>query len=253
VKVDTVDCEDYYGRTPLSLVWESGHEVVVRLLFKAGRVDVGSKDYGGQLQKLEVHPHSSESIAFSNDDRLLKLVLLDGTVRLRNPITRKKVRKTGNHISSVYAVTFFHDSRLITSVSANGKLETHTNWIDIISFSHNGQLLASSLCDKTVRLRNPTTGKRQQEYEKALSPKLASTCIPAHRAARNRALQHAEFGEPYEAIGRFCRTLRGVDLVWGRSNRDANDIAVAFITRLCDLRTCSEAIGRPTPSVSSTN
>jgi WD40 repeat protein len=44
-------------------------------------------------------------------------------------------------------------------------LEGHSDSVNAVAFSHDGQLLASASDDRTVRLWNPATGKQLQELE----------------------------------------------------------------------------------------
>jgi len=45
------------------------------------------------------------------------------------------------------------------------KLEGHTDWVNSVAFSPDGQLLASVSDDQTVRLWNPATGEQLQKLE----------------------------------------------------------------------------------------
>jgi WD40 repeat protein len=44
-------------------------------------------------------------------------------------------------------------------------LEGHSDWVSAVTFSHDGQLLASASYDRTVRLWNPSTGEQVQTLE----------------------------------------------------------------------------------------
>jgi WD40 repeat protein len=63
----------------------------------------------------------------------------DKTIRLWDPVAGKELRK----------------------------LEGHTNWVRVVAFSSDGQLLASASKsgDKTIRLWDPATGKKLQKLE----------------------------------------------------------------------------------------
>jgi ankyrin repeat protein len=43
-----VDSKDNFGQTPLSWAARNGHETIVKLLFKTGKIDVDSKNGSGQ-------------------------------------------------------------------------------------------------------------------------------------------------------------------------------------------------------------
>ncbi|KAI7968660.1 hypothetical protein EIK77_000069 [Talaromyces pinophilus] len=132
--------------------------------------------WSSELQTLEGHSGSVESVAFSPDGRLLASGSRDGTIKLWDPATGALQQSLNGHFNSVASVAFSLDSQLLVSGFRDGTiklwdpamgalqqtLEGHSGSVESVAFSPDGRLLASGSMDGTIKLWDPTTGALQQ-------------------------------------------------------------------------------------------
>ncbi|CAG8888404.1 unnamed protein product [Penicillium egyptiacum] len=135
--------------------------------------------WSAELQALEGHSSSVQSVAFSPDSQLLASGSDDKTIRLWDTATGALQQTLEGHTDSVQSVTFSPDGRLLASSSddktirlwktATGALQQtlkgHTDSVQSVAFSPDSRLLASSSDDKTILLWNIAIGALQQTLE----------------------------------------------------------------------------------------
>ncbi|KAJ5125303.1 hypothetical protein N7526_007480 [Penicillium atrosanguineum] len=135
--------------------------------------------WGTELQTLEGHSGSVQSVAFSPDSQLLASGSYDKTIRLWDPVTGVLIQSLEGHSEPVLLVTFSPDGLLLASGSydktiqlwdlATGvltkSLEGHSSSVWSIAFSPDGRLLASGSEDGKVMLWDPATGVLIQSLE----------------------------------------------------------------------------------------
>jgi WD40 repeat protein len=132
---------------------------------------------------LDGHSGGANAFAFSNDRELLASASEDGTVRLWNTTTKKRIRKLKSS-DPITAVVFSPDGQLVASASEDNtvrlwnpiigeqlfNLEGHSDAVRAVAFSPDGQLLASASDDKTVRLWDSFTGENLQVLKEHSHP-----------------------------------------------------------------------------------
>ncbi|NEN96174.1 MAG: TIR domain-containing protein, partial [Moorea sp. SIO3I7] len=154
-----------------------------------------------ELNRLEGHLESVNSISFSPDGKILASASDDHTIVLWNQ-DGSKLNTLRGHKRRVRGITFSPDGKLLASASADktvklwdsdGKLletvEAHDSHVNHVSFSPNGQMFASASRDGTVKLWHFTRGKQQgteNEEQFSSSPvccselKVSDLCKKAH-------------------------------------------------------------------------
>ncbi|KAK9853443.1 uncharacterized protein MYU51_006555 [Penicillium brevicompactum] len=129
------------------------------------------ENWSAELQTLEGHTSSINSIAFSSDG-LLASASSDHTVRIWDSRTRTAQHTLKAHEGSVNSTAFSPNGQLLASGSgdktvylwdtATGDLlhtlKGHTSSVSSVAFSSDGGLLASGSYDETVRVYKAGTG-----------------------------------------------------------------------------------------------
>lgn len=136
-----------------------------------------NETWGAELQTLEGHSISVNSVAFSPDNRLLASGSDNCTVQLWDAATGDLQQTLEGHSGWVNSVAFSPDGRLLAAGLfddstvrlwdlATGDLQQtlqcHSGSVLSVAFSPDGRLLVSGSDDCTVCLWDPTTGDLQQ-------------------------------------------------------------------------------------------
>ncbi|KAL2827367.1 hypothetical protein BDW59DRAFT_160332 [Aspergillus cavernicola] len=156
------------------------------------KLPVVKTSWGPLQQTLECHPDSVSYITFSPDGKVLASTA-GRTVQLWDPLTGRRLQTLrGGELQTVYddlynaitrhnvvnTIAFSRDSKTLASRSANTvllwdaltgqclqMLKGHTDLVNQIAFSCNGEVLASVSTDRTVRLWDFHTGQCLQILE----------------------------------------------------------------------------------------
>ena len=143
---------------------------------------------GLHLRTFTGHTRDVESVSFSSDGQTLASSggSWDDTVRLWDVNTGRHLRTLTGHTGAVYSVSFSPDGQTLASgswkevrlwdVNTGSQISTltgdrcgcqslqslHTGWVYSVSFSPDGETLASGSSDDTVRLWDANTGSHLQ-------------------------------------------------------------------------------------------
>jgi WD40 repeat protein len=137
---------------------------------------------GREVRTLTGHTDWVNSVAFNPDGQFLASGSDDKTIKLWEVASGREVRTLTGHTDWVNSVAFSPDGRLLASGSC-GKFDSHgnciqgevklwevtsgrevrtltghTDWVNSVAFSPNGQFLASGSDDKTIKLWDVATG-----------------------------------------------------------------------------------------------
>src|SRR5438093_2275041 len=147
-----------------------------------GVVRIWDRANGRELIVYRGHTRAVQAIAFSQDGKLISSAGGDPAVRIWNPANGKDIRQISVHAGEkekendyVARCAFSPDGKSIAVASgpvveifevATGnrqkKLEGHTQTVFSVSYSPDGQLLASASADHTVRVWDTRTWKDPQ-------------------------------------------------------------------------------------------
>ena len=128
-----------------------------------GRIELWGVETGTKVATLEGHTGNVKSVSFSSDGTTLVSGSNDGTVRLWDIQTRNTAILSGHlaFISMAFSLdgtTLAAGARReiklwdVTTRRYIATLEGHTNWVQSVSFSPDGSILASGAWDNTVKL-----------------------------------------------------------------------------------------------------
>ncbi|GFG17890.1 uncharacterized WD repeat-containing protein alr3466 [Aspergillus udagawae] len=120
---------------------------------------------GQRLQTPNCHGYDVDSMAFSQDGKILATASSNGIVLLVNP-SSGRLQTLQGHNESVIAVIFSQDGKLLASASSDKTvklwelssglclqtLQGHTEPVTVVTFSQDGKMLASASSDKTVKV-----------------------------------------------------------------------------------------------------
>jgi WD40 repeat protein len=139
-------------------------------------------------QTLEGHGDPVNSVAFSQDSKLLASASDDTTVKIWDTSTGSLQQTLEGHSDPVKSVAFSQDSKLLASASDNTTvkiwdastgslqqtLEGHGDRVNSVAFSHDSKLLASASDNTIVKIWDASTGSCHQTvavntYIKSLS------------------------------------------------------------------------------------
>jgi len=169
------------------------------------------------IKQLNGHAHFVTAIAFSPDGHLLASGSWDKTVRLWNVKTGQEIKRLEGHTHHVTTVAFSPDGktlasgsrdktvrlwRVSTSEELNQKADlqgmnsanmrilqyaaglSHAAVVNTVTFSADGNTLASASRDSSIRLWDVKTGELQQMIIKGLQNNYISCLMPTQRCWR---------------------------------------------------------------------
>lgn len=117
--------------------------------------------------------HWVNSVAFSNDGKMLASGSEDGNLYLWNVTTGEKIKSLTEDTENIFSIAFCPDGKTLASGAADNNislwdlssseniatLEGHTDWVFSVDVSQDGKMLASGSKDKTIRIWDTTTNK----------------------------------------------------------------------------------------------
>ncbi|HEX8703888.1 MAG TPA: hypothetical protein VF815_33965 [Myxococcaceae bacterium] len=147
-----------------------GPENTVQLLFP---------DWDGASRALRGHRGPVQSIAFSEDGRLLASGGSDSTVRVWDLPTRRELRRFEGNLQPMWSVAFEQDGRTLATGGNDAlvhlwdtrtghelrRLKSHTGPVRAVATSTDGRLLASGGDDGLLYLWEPDTGHNPRRME----------------------------------------------------------------------------------------
>jgi WD40 repeat protein len=180
---------------------------------------------GHLLKEYKADKLDVTTVAFSPSDGILATSGYGNGIRLWNWINASPLRTIGSDVQVRFALAFSPDGRAVAAPTARPnrvhvwrvrdgesllKLEGHTDFVNDVAYSPDGQLLASSSADGTIQIHRASDGERLRM--------LGDHSRPGDRSRSVEAIA-------FSADGRFL-IGGGIDLGSGPSVRPAGAVRV---------------------------